>query len=236
MFGVYKLENKRYLSIRYYIVDMNDKRRKLLKSIGIVSSIGLSGCLENNPSDDNSSDNITHPSYKNIDKIPYKGEKEASKKIVAFEDPSCPYCAKFHNNTFPKFEEYFEDESLQYYYRVIPIIKEWSYPASTTLMSIYLNEPEEFWDTIDFYYNTEITNNNYNDKIRSYINNNIESSVNNLRENRDEAGKIVEENSQIARDSRVSSTPTFFLFEDGEFKNSIVGSQNFSVFKSILNL
>jgi len=56
------------------------------------------------------------------DDDPYKGSKNAPITIVEFSDFQCPYCARFHLQTFPQIEEnYIKKGKVKFVYRDYPL-------------------------------------------------------------------------------------------------------------------
>ena len=58
----------------------------------------------------------------NIDGEPFKGNKNAKVVLIEFSDFECPFCAKFHKETFPKInEEFISTGNVKFIVRDFPL-------------------------------------------------------------------------------------------------------------------
>lgn len=217
-------------------------RRKFIKA-SVAGTIPLaSGCLsedEEKESETNSIYNSPNPILTNIEKQPYIGARDSTKAIIAVEDPSCPYCARFHNRTFPDIKNEAESGNLKYYTITVPFIQPWSQKSLHYLEGCY-NEygSSEFFELLGFYYENQdnIDSNNIENNSEEYILNNIgnQSFIDKI-ENGDYSQDVRDDYNAV-REAGISSTPTFLLFENGRYITTIQGAQRFNIFKNTLQL
>lgn len=62
------------------------------------------------------------PTQVSVDDDPMKGDKNAPVTIVEFSDFQCPYCARFHLDTFPQIDkDYIQTGKVRFVYRDFPL-------------------------------------------------------------------------------------------------------------------
>lgn len=165
----------------------------------------------------------------------------ADATIVAFEDPSCPSCARFENQTFPRLKsDHVDAGRLSFVFRGIPVVYEWGGPATLALESTYAREPDAFWALKAFYYREQdgIGTSNVRDVTRRFLDDQTSVDGAAVVEDVDDATHqpAVDADLRASRGAGVRGTPTFYLFRDGEFATEIVGPQSADVFENALGL
>lgn len=184
-----------------------------------------------------------HPAATALETEPTLGPPpgDAEGTIIAFEDPSCPSCARFERDTFPKLEsELVDPGTVTFVQRTIPIIREWSEPASLALEATYARDESAFWALSAFYYRSqsELGSRNVREMTSEFLTE--ETSVDGAAVADDIDGEThrddVDADLQASRDAGVNGTPTFFLFRDGSFVTELAGPQSYGVFENSLGV
>lgn len=184
-----------------------------------------------------------HPATGGLESQPTVGPapSEADGTIVAFEDPSCPSCARFELGTFPTLESRLIDTGkLSFVYRGIPVVYPWGDPAVLALEATYARDQGAFWALKEFYYASQdrLDTQNVRDATRQFLGE--QTAVDPAAVLADvEAGThrdAVEADLRASRAAGVRGTPTFFLFRDGSYVTDIVGPQPYSVFANSLGM
>ncbi|WP_101294723.1 DsbA family protein [Halegenticoccus soli] len=221
------------------------KRRTFL-SAATASALPLAGCAGSaNPlggGESHSTEPLaSNPAAANIDDNPTLGPDpaEAEAVIVAFEDPSCPSCRRFASNAFPKIESNLVEEGrAAFVHRSFPHVREWATAAAHALASTAARSEAAFWGLNSRFYERQdaITTDNVFDEVRSFLESessiDAEGVVSDARERVHE--RAVREDLDAVEGASVGGTPTFFLFEGGEFVTTITGSENYRVFENAL--
>lgn len=214
-----------------------------------LGALALTGCLgggsggSGDGSGDSSGGGATsfedHPSTAGIDSVPSIGEG-SEKRIVAFEDPSCPTCARHSRNAFPSLEEDAQNGELVYYMRNIPVVHpDWSRPACNALFSTHERDAATYWTLLDSYYEDQGDTNaeNVYDKTREHLEDtpvDADAVVEDARQERFDGD--VNANMTATRDADVRATPTFFLFDSDGLVTSTSGARSYDVFATALGL
>jgi protein-disulfide isomerase len=205
---------------------MTSNRREFLGAV--VGLTALAGCSGGGSAETSFAD---HPASTGIDAQPSLGATpgEGEGTVVAFEDPSCPTCARFETATFPKLKaELLDTGRASFVFRGIPIIYEWGEPATMALEATYDRSASAFWALKTHYYTAQGTFDT--DTVLS----NTESF---LAENTDvDAAGVVDDaettayqdavdaDLAVADELGVGGTPTFYVFDSGTFSTEITGA------------
>lgn len=166
---------------------------------------------------------------------------EAEGTIVAFEDPSCPSCARFERSTFPQLKSDLIDPGrVSFVFRGIPVVYPWGDPAVLALEATYSRSAEAFWSLKEFYYREQanIGTENVREVTRQYLAKQTDVDADAvISDVQSETSRdAVNTDLQVSEDAGVRGTPTFFLFRDGSFATEIVGPQSFDVFAKSLGM
>ena len=209
---------------------------------------------EGSPMADGSADGTTpteaaqtlenHPAAAGLEAQPALGPDpfEAEATIVAFEDPSCPRCAVFESQTVPQIrEELIATGTASFVFRGYPVIYPWGEPATQALESTYARDADAHWALADHYFaeQSSFDESNVLDLTREFL----------AGETGLDAEAVVADAKAKAHDSEVQAdldagmqagagrtTPTVFLFRDGEYRTKAAGSVSFSVIENALGL
>ena len=77
-----------------------------------------------------------HPSTNGVFDEPTRGPKPFSEDatLIVFEDPSCPNCVHFEQETYPKLKRRYSDTGkLSIVFRTIPVVQPWGEQATYAL-------------------------------------------------------------------------------------------------------
>lgn len=184
-----------------------------------------------------------HPAAAGLDDEPTLGPApdEAEGTIVAFEDPSCPSCARFERETFPELEaELVDTGRVSFAYRGIPVVREWADPAVLALEATYDRSPDAFWALKEFYYRSQsdLGSGTVRSSTREFLADRTAVDAAAVLDDveRGTYREAVTTDLQASRDAGVRGTPTFFLFREGSFVTELVGPQSYSVFANSLGV
>lgn len=220
-------------------------RRKYLTLTSSIAVTSLAGCTDNQSTENTSNEGtITDsrsPLVTNISSRPSITSEGSKYSIIAVDDPSCPYCARFKKDTYPKIKSNLIDTGkLDYYWLFVPLIKEWSQKGVLTLENVYSEYgTEPTLDVLTAYFNNQdkITTDNVDSQTESILQDtpdvdadSIMNAVNNSRNM-----SRINETIDSIRNAGVSSTPTFGVFEGEQLITEVSGAQSYQTFKSLLN-
>lgn len=224
------------------LANVSVSRRTLLAG-GALGVGGLVGGALLTTSSDDPEPIEDHRAAAGIEEQPALGPPptEADATIVAFEDPSCPSCARFERQTFPGLKsEHVDAGRLSFVFRGIPVVYQWGEPATLALESTYAREPDAFWALKDFYYREQdgIGTSNVRSVTRQFLDEGTSVDGAAVVDDVDAATHqpAVDADLRASRGAGVRGTPTFFLFRDGEFATEVVGPQSADVFENALGL
>lgn len=216
-------------------------------TIGVAALLGglsLGGVF--GPSDGGHESNrvlVAHPAATALDSQPVLGPQpsEAEGTIIAFEDPSCPSCARFELGTFPQLKsELIDTGRVAFAFRGIPVVQPWGEPAVLALESTYARDETAFWALKSFYYDAlnQLDSGNVRSETRRFLDGQTDVDAAAVLGDVD-AGThrdSVQTDLKASNEAGVGGTPTFFLFNEREFVTEIVGPQPYTVFKNSLGV
>ena len=184
----------------------------------------------------------SHPAAQGLAAQPTLGPSEATATIVAFEDPSCPRCRAFERNTVPRIrDELVATGQARFVARTYPVVYPWGEPAVQALEATFARSPEAFWGLFEHY---------FADQDAFSTDNVLPRTEEWLAANTDLDGAAVVADAEAgAYDDAVQvdldageaadvgrTTPTVFLFRDGEYVTRAGGSVSFDLITSALGL
>ena len=183
-----------------------------------------------------------HPAGRGIDAQPHLGPPpgEATATIVAFEDPSCPRCAVFEQQTVPRIRsELVEPGDASFVFRGYPVVYEWGGPAARALEATFERDPTTHWALASHYFDTQdaFSTANVLDRTRSFLSDaavDAEAVVGAVEDGGADAA--VETDLAAGEAAGATATPTVYLFRDGGYRTKAAGSVSFSVVKNALGL
>lgn len=168
---------------------------------------------------------------------------EAPATIVEFSDPACDVCASFHARTFPQVvEELVDPGDAAYVCRVYPTGRGiWPEVASKALLATWDQQQDAFWELLHFYFENQnsLNRNTVDEETRGFLTEfdgvDGDEVVSAARGGEyDDAFDVNVSAGQNAGTGR--TTPSFYLFRDGQYVTRVTGHQNVRVFRRALEL
>ncbi|MBX0287787.1 DsbA family protein [Haloarcula salinisoli] len=222
---------------------MNRRRYLTLAGAGVVGSLaGCGGSSGSGPNGSNGGQSIDdHPAAANLEAQPRQGDLGGN-VVLAFEDPSCTQCRRFHENAVPKIEENIVDAGEgAYVVRTYPIIYPWGKPATQALESAFARSEGAFWALFNHYFaeQGQFNDDNVLDRTEQFLTNSTDidgSSV--VADARNEAhDDAVQADITAAEDAELpQQTPIVLLFRDGQFATRANGSVSYDLIANALEV
>lgn len=183
-----------------------------------------------------------HGAGMDIAEQPVLGDLDTGNVVVAFEDPSCPRCRAFESGTVPKIVSDIVDTGKgAFVSRNYPVIYPWGKPATQALEATFARSDDAFWALNSYYYEnqSDFGTDNVLTKTATFLN-----------ENTDVDGDAVASDAEAKKyDAAVQAdlsageaagvgrtTPTIFLFRDGQYVTKAAGSISFEVVATALGV
>ena len=217
---------------------MTNTRRSFLTSVAGMAA--LAGCSGGGGSGQSLDD---HPASVDLAAQPTLGTEpsEGEGTIIAFEDPSCPTCARFETSTFPKLKsELLDTGRASFVFRSIPIIYEWGGPATMALEATYDRSADAFWSLKDHYYSQQdaFDTENVLSKTETFLDENTEVDGGAVVDDAeaDAYQDAVDSDLGVAEELDVTSTPTFFVFDSGTFSTEVTGAAGYDSFAGAMGI
>jgi len=213
---------------------MNRRRFLTLSGAGVVGAVA--GCSSDADTGESIDD---HPAAADLEAQPRRGEL-GGHVVLAFEDPSCPTCRRFHENTLPDIRENIVDTGKgAYVVRTYPVIYPWGEPATQALESTFARDSEAYWSLFDHYFaeQSSFDPDNVLERTATFLTDETEvdgEAVASDARNRahDDA---VQADIRAAEDAGLGeTTPIILLFEDGEFVTKVNGSVSYDLIAEAL--
>jgi len=161
--------------------------------------------------------------------------------VVAFEDPSCPRCATFEEETVPKIRsELVDPGDAALVVRTVPLVYPWGEPAIQALEATYARDADAFWALFAHYFDEQdaFDTGNVLERTETFLT--AETTVDGAAVVADAESKAYDDAVQTdlaaAEAADVSGTPTVFLFRDGEYRTRVTGSVSFELVRQSLGL
>lgn len=180
-----------------------------------------------------------HPAATGINDQPTLGDRGRQGVIVAFEDPSCPTCRRFNQNTFPRIRsDLVATGDAAYVLRGYPVVYPWGDPASHALEATFDRDPAAMWALKRHYFDEQgqFSTDTVLDRTALFLND--ETAVDGDAVVADVEGDAYADAVQADLDAGeaagASGTPTFYLFRDGEYQTTVNGAQDYTVFENVL--
>jgi len=221
---------------------MTTSRRALLAAVGVTGVSALAGC-SGGSSGGSGTALADHPVSKELAAQPTLGAEpgEGEGTIVAFEDPSCPTCARFETSTFPRLKsELLDTGRASFVFRSIPIIYEWGKPATMALEATYDRSGDAFWELKDHYYRTQdaFDTDNTLDRTETFLAANTELDAAAIVEDARQGAfqDAVDVDVAVADELGVSATPTLYVFDSGTFSTDITGAVGYDSLKGAMGI
>jgi protein-disulfide isomerase len=188
-----------------------------------------------------------HPAATDLGTQPTLGPApgDATAVIVAYEDPSCPRCARFETEIVPQLRsEYVASGDLSIVFRGYPVVYEWGQHATRALEAVFDRSADAHWALAEHYFRDQ-------DAFRSGGLSEVYPKTRSfLAESTDlDAEAVVGEAEDGAHDASVQTdldagmaagagrtTPHLFLFRDGTYRTKATGYVSREVLTSALQL
>ncbi len=201
---------------------------------------GTDGGDESDESDGDALD--SHPGAAGLADQPTLGPAPADAEavVVAFEDPSCPNCKRFHENTLPEIRSEWTDAgTVSFAFRGYPVIYPWGEPAAQALESTFARSADAHWALADHYFAEQSSyGESVLDRTETFLAENADvDAAAVVADAREEAhGDAVRADLDAGEAAGISSTPSFLLFQDGSLVTTLTGPKSFDTFESALQL
>ncbi|KXK14898.1 MAG: DSBA oxidoreductase family protein [Chloroflexi bacterium OLB14] len=171
------------------------------------------------------------PSYVRYDieteGYPSLGPADAPITIVEFSDFQCPFCKRFHEETYQALLEAYPGQ-IRFVYRNLPLTSIHPDAMSAAVASLCADEQNVYWDFHDKLFSGELLNRNVYTQYASELNLDTDKFSACL-----DSGKFddfISQDMDFALNLGVQSTPTFFI--NGL---AIVGAQPLSSFQNLID-
>jgi protein-disulfide isomerase len=213
---------------------MNRRRFLTLSGMGVAGAVaGCSGEADSGESVDD------HPAAADLDAQPRRGEL-GGHVVLAFEDPSCPTCRRFHENTLPDIRENIVDAGKgAYVVRTYPVIYPWGEPATQALESTFARDTEAYWSLFDYYFaeQSSFASDNVLERTATFLTEETEIDGEAVASDAQNGAHddAVQADIRAAEDAELGeTTPIILLFQDGEFVTKVNGSVSYDLIAEAL--
>lgn len=223
------------------------RRRNLLKSAGFVGYTMMAGCVSSTES--NRRDSTVYDNEMPITDIlqnrPRYGEVTTPRAIVTVDDPGCPACATFYEETYPTIHnKAIKTGKIRQYSMIVDWATEWSTTAAQYCEGVYERSgdnnqgAEKYQEMKKFYFDrNSISESNIHDVTHEFLTQefddhdhiNANSLVESVKDG--EYRENVKKSLSLVRGSEIRSTPTVLVFEGSELVTEIVGAESYEVFQ-----
>jgi len=173
-----------------------------------------------------------------FDESPIMGSAKATVGIVEFTDYECPFCRRFHDQTFPRLKEKYIDMG-----KVVYVVRDYALPfhnegRPAAIAANCAAKQDKFWDM-----NSELFSRQRDLGQATYLAaaKKIGIDVNSFAQclNDQSIGQEVDQDQVIGQSLGVNGTPSFFIgrVEKGRLVNAkaLSGAQPFSVFSRVID-
>jgi len=214
------------------------ERRRFLTLAGVGVAGSLAGCGGGSQGGQSIAD---HPAAANLAAQPHRGDLEGH-VVLAFEDPSCDLCRRFHQNTLPEVRSNIVEPGLgAYVVRTYPIIYPWGEPATQALESTFARDEGAFWSLFAHYFEnqSEFSTENVLDRTAAFLDEStdldgaavVADAENQAHNEAVQADIDAAENAGLPQ-----QTPIVLLFRDGEFVTTANGSVSYDLIAETLGV
>lgn len=213
-------------------------RRRFLLTAGTGATVGLAGCGGNGSSGTDIDD---HGAAADLESQPRFGSLDGN-VVLAFEDPSCPGCGRFHAQTVPEIRENVVDPGEgAFVLRNYPIIYPWGEPATRALEATFDRDEGAHWDLQSHYYDEQSSFHEENvlDRTATFLNEETAVDGDGVVDAVDagEYDAAVQADLDAAEDGDVGrSTPAILVFSDGEHQTTANGAVDYDVIAGALDV
>lgn len=201
---------------------------------GYAVGTGKQGASPSAPVADNKPSDPGKPATaEDIFKVPVgtsfaKGPADALVTIVEFSDFQCPFCRRFHDETYQDLLDAYPGQ-IRFVYRNLPLTSIHPDAMPAAVASLCANDQQAYWDYHGKLFSSEALTRETFIQYATDLNLNVEDFTACL-----DSGKFdefIQQDMEFALNLGVQSTPTFFV--NGL---AIVGAQPLSSFTQIIDL
>lgn len=209
------------------------RRRTLLACGGALAAGSLAGCL--GPTGAGRRPLSENPVGQGLDQQPRLGppHSEARLVLVSFQSPACTNCADFHDKTFPDIRREWLRTGTATFFARTAHVGGWAVAAAHALEETRRRTPELYWDLKGWYYENQLdmAEGDVADQTRSFLADDPvdAAAVAEAARTKPHTEALQTDASAFSKGAYVPSTPTTWLFEDGEFV-TVVYNQTFDSF------
>lgn len=160
---------------------------------------------------------------------PFLGATDAPVKMIIFSDFQCPFCKKFHEETFPQIkEEYVKTGKIKIIFKHLPLSFH-PLAESAALASLCAGEQGKFWLYQDkLFENQKKLSQQYFRNLAKKLNLNYDQFINCLRKKT--FLPQINSDKKAAAQAGLQGTPSFLINDE-----KIVGALPFSKFKEVID-
>lgn len=159
---------------------------------------------------------------------PSLGPVDAPITIVEFSDFQCPFCRRFHDETYEALLDSYQGQ-IRFVYRNLPLTSIHPEAMPSAVASLCANDQNAYWDYHNKLFSSETLGRDTYIQYATDLNLNVEEFTACLDSGKHDA--FIAEDMNFALDLGVQSTPTFFV--NGL---AIVGAQPLSAFQQLIDL
>lgn len=161
------------------------------------------------------------------DGYPSLGPDDAEIVIVEFSDYQCPFCRKFHDETYQSLLDAYPGQ-IRFVYRNLPLTSIHPNAMPAAVASLCANDQDAYWDYHEKLFSSETLDEATYIQYAADLDLNVDTFTACLSDGSHDA--FIQEDMQFALDLGVQSTPTFFV--NGL---AIVGAQPLANFQQIID-
>ena len=161
------------------------------------------------------------------DGYPSLGPDDAEIVIVEFSDFQCPFCRKFHDETYQSLLDAYPGQ-IRFVYRNLPLTSIHPNAMPSAIASLCANDQDAYWDYHEKLFSSETLDEATYIQYATDLDLNVDTFTACLSDGSHDA--FIQEDMQFALDLGVQSTPTFFV--NGL---AIVGAQPLTNFQQIID-
>ena len=161
------------------------------------------------------------------DGYPSLGPDDAEIIIVEFSDYQCPFCRKFHDETYQSLLDAYPGQ-IRFVYRNLPLTSIHPNAMPAAVASLCANDQDAYWDYHEKLFSSETLDEATYIQYAADLDLNVDTFTACLSDGSHDA--FIQEDMQFALDLGVQSTPTFFV--NGL---AIVGAQPLANFQQIID-
>jgi len=161
------------------------------------------------------------------DGYPSLGPDDAPITIVEFSDFQCPYCRRFHEETYKDLLNAYPDQ-IRFVYRNLPLTSIHPDAMPAAIASLCANDQNAYWDYHDMLFSSEILGEDVYVQYATDLELNVDEFTSCLSSG--EFDDFIQQDMDFSLNLGVQSTPTFFI--NGL---AIVGAQPITAFQQIID-